>query len=449
MNDENLQRQKEVFTNEFQRILESNSPNKVQRLMALKEKAIANIRNDPFDPNTWTWGHIIEKWSTWAFTNADNSHSIQTKKNYYRFGKRLATDFFKKDLESKPALPVFGAGTFQQYILFCNERSYAKSTVTSYSIMVKSLAHFLYTQGLCKKFVWESIKIPRPPKEKSNRYLTPIQVEKYFEAALPKVRVLLAFLFYTAGRITEVLNIKYKDITVVYEDVEATTLSVGTWTNAKRVSEQKEITGVPVKYISIHLRVTKGNKPREVRVPNEMYLVPGVKEIFEKIGSDPERFIFESKRSKSGHIDQTTARDWMRATKDRANALLARQGEEIIYTQPSPHYLRHAMCTYLKSRVDSENVSLFMGHSLKKNMTENYRHGAVDLPGIDEISVLMNKTLVTKAWTMAVEEEEGRVYFYSDTESVWSDWYQKTTNKGEVYYDNGVRTTWEPPVYSL
>jgi hypothetical protein len=129
------------------------------------------------------------------------------------------------------------------------------------------------------------------------------------------------------------VRLKYKDLQKKYRDHRRgrTILSEIEYTNNKGYLEKTTMDLENVEELKVHIRHGKGGKKQMLVVPNEMYGIPEVKEVFDHLDAEEvenymewydnekERYIFASSKSNSetGHINERTARDWVHKTRAR------------------------------------------------------------------------------------------------------------------------------------
>lgn len=177
--------------------------------------------------------------------------------------------------------------------------------------------------------LFKTVRLPEVDENKTGKVISEKDYNKIIETLKPRESLFIKFLYNSGCRVSEMLNIQTKDITIKGKVV----------------------------YISI---IGKGSKHRYLRTPIELY-----KEIIKTFGVG--KYLFNNQKNKSGRFTRQYIYSVVHKIKLENN---------IAY---SPHNLRHSVATdMLKDGITLKEVSEFLGHSSVATTSKYYDRNTLD-----------------------------------------------------------------------
>ena len=244
--------------------------------------------------------------------NSKNGLSENTKKVYTTvirdFNQFLKDNRLKVNPESVRAYFDSISGKLSPATL--NQRKYALLKVIKSQFGADSVIKMMAIEK-----VFEAIPTYKIDNTVSdNKVLTEKQIKQMMEAAAPKTRLIINFLFKTGCRVSEMIGIRPSDCEVVSDFVR--------------------------------IRVTgKGRRVREVVIPKSLY--DDIRETYQST-----TWLFESRSGKP-------------LNRNNIGHQIKRVGRQIGLSNVHPHMLRHTRATDLivNKGVSTKATSLYLGHS--------------------------------------------------------------------------------------
>ncbi|MFW5705206.1 MAG: tyrosine-type recombinase/integrase, partial [Nanoarchaeota archaeon] len=228
------------------------------------------------------------------------------------------------------------ADSVKDFVAWLDTENYSAATVNKHLSAIKKTMKILFDSPSLtelqkyqlEKFLSEikSRKISKGEKAiTTDKTLTDSELKKMINCSPKRSSLLLEFLFFTAARVSEALNIKFGDI-------------------------KKQTTDY------VYFRILgKGLKERTVKIPIDLYY--RIIETFQgKV------FLFESKSGNKLH-DRNIAKEFKRL------------GEKYIDRAVNPHMFRHTRATQLIRKTGKiKAVSEYLGHSTAAITLDMYVH---------------------------------------------------------------------------
>ncbi|PIO07194.1 hypothetical protein COU59_03570 [Candidatus Pacearchaeota archaeon CG10_big_fil_rev_8_21_14_0_10_34_12] len=202
----------------------------------------------------------------------------------------------------------------REFLNYLSDKKLSGNSLNTYHMALR----FLFTQVLEKR-MWIDIKYSKVP-EKLPSVLTKEEVRKLLNAIQNwKHRLMIEFLYGSGLRVSELLNIKAKDLEL----------------------------GKGYGFV----RNGKGGKDRLIVIPKVVQ--EKIKNLIEIENIIVENFLFKSNRNKKYHM-----RSIQKIIKDSARKAKLKNWEEV-----HPHTLRHSFATHLiENGYDITNVQAMLGH---------------------------------------------------------------------------------------
>ena len=229
--------------------------------------------------------------------------------------------------------------TVRQFLKMLKEK-YPPATAKLYKhglkkAILNQFGRFNVRDRMVIKEIFDSVAMPTPNKSVSkSEYLNEIEVRDLIRKAGKKTKLIICFLFKTAVRITELINIKLVDGSITRND-------------------------------KVRIRIIgKGSKERYVVISKELY--DKIREVY-----DGKNYLFESV---SGN------------KLDRSNVShqIKRTGKKLGW-KISAHSLRHSRATDLNRKGFSlYEIKNFLGHSRVDTIENMYLHDEIDAAKIDQ-----------------------------------------------------------------
>lgn len=261
-----------------------------------------------------------------------NYESKQTIKTYLGMGKKFVYDNSKVDRMTKKDI--------NEYLI-----KYKKDrAIRTYNVMC-SVVKLIFTGVFKQKEKTNHLAYIKPP----NPLIEILSVEEVRDLIANtqnlKHKAILATLYYTGARISELLNIKIENICNEIFDDE--------------------------KYYKINIVCGKGSKGRSVPVPVE--LIELLREYYTKEKYKPESFIFESYGKKYS------------ASSVRKIIIKNYKGRKRVY----PHLFRHSFATHLVDKgIQLVKLQRLLGHKSMNSVMLYVHLSSKSLLNIDRPNVL-------------------------------------------------------------
>lgn len=223
------------------------------------------------------------------------------------------------------------------YLKELKEKKYKNSTTSRSVSAIRSFYNYLMQEKIIEQNVWKQIKNPKV-KRKLPNFLTTLELEKLFEAKDYQTpyeirnRLILELLFATGLRVSELINIKLKDIS----KTEKTIRTMG-----------------------------KGKKERIV------FYGEYASEILERYFNEAREVLLNEKKSEYLIVGKNTSQ----LTRNRISEILEEEIKKVgLHHHISPHVLRHTFATQLLNNgADIRSVQELLGHE-NLSTTQIYTH---------------------------------------------------------------------------
>ncbi len=223
------------------------------------------------------------------------------------------------------------------YLKYLDELKYKNTSISKNVSVIRSFYHYLQRKKELKINMWDSIQNPKVKRQIPN-FLTTLELEKIFQKKELKTpyeirnRLILELLFASGLRVSELINLKLKDIT----EKERSLRTIG-----------------------------KGKKERIV------YYGEYAEEILNLYLQKSRKELLQKKQSDYLLIGRNTSK----LTRNRINEIIEEEMQKIgLQHHISPHVLRHSFATQLLNNgADIRSVQELLGHQ-NLSTTQIYTH---------------------------------------------------------------------------
>lgn len=223
------------------------------------------------------------------------------------------------------------------YLKYLDELKYKNTSISKNVSVIRSFYHYLQRKKELKINMWNSIQNPKVKRQIPN-FLTTLELEKIFQKKELKTpyeirnRLILELLFASGLRVSELINLKLKDIT----EKERSLRTIG-----------------------------KGKKERIV------YYGEYAEEILNLYLQKSRKELLQKKQSDYLLIGRNTSK----LTRNRINEIIEEEMQKIgLQHHISPHVLRHSFATQLLNNgADIRSVQELLGHQ-NLSTTQIYTH---------------------------------------------------------------------------
>ncbi|MBS3094390.1 tyrosine-type recombinase/integrase [Candidatus Pacearchaeota archaeon] len=232
------------------------------------------------------------------------------------------------------------------FLEYLSEKNSAGSTMNVYHMALR----FLF-ENVLEKRMWIDIKYSKTPK-RLPEFLTKEETKKLIDSIINFKHQLMICLMYSAGlRVSELLNLKVKDLELDKEKFAKTNFSQKLQTSHEEnlAENNKKIDYAKFSKEYGFVRNGKGGKDRIIIVAKN--LVPAIKKLIERENLIDENYLFQSNRNER-YSSRTIQQIIKKAIKISG-----------IKKKIHPHSLRHSFATHL---IENENslseVQSLLGH---------------------------------------------------------------------------------------